>query len=322
MPRDADDACRWWRTSGRRRWSPTSSRSPPRSPPSFRRAGRDAHPPCRPALARRGARRTPSARGCPRTASAGASGGATGPLVERGLRARARRAERDAPAPRAAPARAACTAGISEELCLVATFPQLEYPRRWPPGTHVMGPLLWEPASRRRRAAARGRAARARRAVDVPGSRPPAAARGAGRARGPARPRARHVEPPPAARAAGGARERAVVEWVSYARTMPRCDVVVCHGGHGTVARALASGCASSWSRGRGHGENAARIDWARRRRARAAADVHAAGDAAGRRPGAREARAAATCAGGVRLGRDARCAVRAAGLVERFARG
>ena len=26
--------------------------------------------------------------------------------------------------------------------------------------------------------------------------------------------------------------------------TMPRCDVVVCHGGHGTLARALASGCA------------------------------------------------------------------------------
>ena len=30
-----------------------------------------------------------------------------------------------------------------------------------------------------------------------------------------------------------------LVEWVSYARTMPRCDLVLCHGGHGTVARAL-----------------------------------------------------------------------------------
>jgi UDP:flavonoid glycosyltransferase YjiC (YdhE family) len=36
--------------------------------------------------------------------------------------------------------------GISRALCLVATFPQLEYPRAWPAGTHVVGPLLWEPA--------------------------------------------------------------------------------------------------------------------------------------------------------------------------------
>src|SRR5438445_335793 len=32
-----------------------------------------------------------------------------------------------------------------------------------------------------------------------------------------------------------------LVEWVSYSRTMPRCDVVICHGGHGTVMRALSS---------------------------------------------------------------------------------
>ena len=35
--------------------------------------------------------------------------------------------------------------GISADLALVATFPQLEYPRDWPPNTHVVGPLLWEP---------------------------------------------------------------------------------------------------------------------------------------------------------------------------------
>ncbi len=35
-----------------------------------------------------------------------------------------------------------------------------------------------------------------------------------------------------------------LVEWISYARTMPRCAVVVCHVGHGTMARALASGAA------------------------------------------------------------------------------
>ena len=36
--------------------------------------------------------------------------------------------------------------GISQDLCLVATLPQLEYPRSVPePGTHVVGPLQWEP---------------------------------------------------------------------------------------------------------------------------------------------------------------------------------
>ncbi len=35
--------------------------------------------------------------------------------------------------------------GTSRELALVATFPQLEYPRAWPSHVHVVGPLLWEP---------------------------------------------------------------------------------------------------------------------------------------------------------------------------------
>ena len=35
--------------------------------------------------------------------------------------------------------------GISRELALVATFPQLEYPRTWPAHVHVVGPLMWEP---------------------------------------------------------------------------------------------------------------------------------------------------------------------------------
>ncbi len=55
-----------------------------------------------------------------------------------------------------------------------------------------------------------------------------------------------------------------VVEWVSYARTMPSCDVVVCHAGHGTLARALASGCAVVACPHVGDmNENAARLDWA-----------------------------------------------------------
>ena len=34
--------------------------------------------------------------------------------------------------------------GISPELALVATFPQLEYPRRWPAGVEVTGPMTFE----------------------------------------------------------------------------------------------------------------------------------------------------------------------------------
>ena len=34
--------------------------------------------------------------------------------------------------------------GISAELALVATFPQLEYPRRWPAGVRVTGPMEFE----------------------------------------------------------------------------------------------------------------------------------------------------------------------------------
>jgi UDP:flavonoid glycosyltransferase YjiC (YdhE family) len=55
-----------------------------------------------------------------------------------------------------------------------------------------------------------------------------------------------------------------LVEWVSYSRTMPRCDLVVCHGGHGTMVRALASGCGLVISPASGDmNENAARADWA-----------------------------------------------------------
>jgi UDP:flavonoid glycosyltransferase YjiC (YdhE family) len=155
--------------------------------------------------------------------------------------------------------------GISPALTLVATFPQLEYPRAAPPpGTHVVGPLLWEPPF-----------------ADVelpPGDAPlvlvapstsqdpshrllRAALRGLGGlpvrvlATWNRRPLADPIHVP------GNAR---LVEWISYARTMPRCDVVVCHGGHGTVARALSSGCVVVAVPAAGDmNENAARIDWA-----------------------------------------------------------
>jgi UDP:flavonoid glycosyltransferase YjiC (YdhE family) len=55
-----------------------------------------------------------------------------------------------------------------------------------------------------------------------------------------------------------------VVDWVSYSRTMPNCDVVVCHAGHGTLVRALSSGCAVVACPAIGDmNENASRVSWA-----------------------------------------------------------
>jgi UDP:flavonoid glycosyltransferase YjiC (YdhE family) len=153
--------------------------------------------------------------------------------------------------------------GTSRELALIATFPQLEYPRAWPAHMHVVGPLLWEPPAHE---------------VELPPGEGPlvlvapstsqdpdhrllhAALRGLADApvrvlaswnrRLPSRPL-----PVPA--------NASVVEWVSYARTIPHCDAVVCHAGHGTLARALACGrpvvaCPIAGDMN----ENAARLDW------------------------------------------------------------
>ena len=55
-----------------------------------------------------------------------------------------------------------------------------------------------------------------------------------------------------------------LVPWLSYSKTMPLCDVVVLHGGHGTLVRALAAGCAVVVCPAAGDmPENAARVDWA-----------------------------------------------------------
>ena len=159
--------------------------------------------------------------------------------------------------------------GISEDLALIATAPQLEYPRSEPlPNTHVVGPLLWEPP---------GEAG-----VDPPGGRAgfpvvliaPSTAQDpehrmlraalAGLADEPVRVIAtwNRREPDPPLDVPPNA---VVVDWLSYARTMPSCDVVVSHAGHGTVVRALASGCAVVACPAAGDmNENAARVDWAR----------------------------------------------------------
>ena len=154
--------------------------------------------------------------------------------------------------------------GISRQLALVATFPQLEYPRpAAEPWVEVTGPLLWEqpygdvevppgdgplvlvapstsqdPKQRMLAAALEGLAGAPVRVLATYNRRPPPAP----------------LRVPPNAR---------LVEWVSYTRTMPHCDAVVCHAGHGTVIRALACGVPVVACPAAGDmAENAARVAW------------------------------------------------------------
>ena len=201
----------------------------------------------------------------PRTRIGSAGWGLARPLLRRGEE-QGRRELNDARAQVGLPPLEHSHGGISRQLAIVATFPQLEYPRyERHPSVRVTGPLFWE-----------------RPFGDVelpPGDEPlvlvaPStsqdaegrmlAAALAGLAREPVRVIAttnRLGERPPPGAVPANAR---VVDWLSYARTMPHCSVVVCHAGHGTVARALACGVpvvgAPAWG---DMAENAARLSWA-----------------------------------------------------------
>jgi UDP:flavonoid glycosyltransferase YjiC (YdhE family) len=154
--------------------------------------------------------------------------------------------------------------GLSRRLCMVGTFPQLEYPRSWPAHVHVVGPLIWEPPFE---------------PVDPPpGDEPlvlvaPSTAQDpehrllraalAGLADQPVRVLATWNRRPFGVPVPVPANAR-LVKWLSYAQTMPGCALVICHAGHGTLARALASGCRVLTVPHAGDmAENAARADWA-----------------------------------------------------------
>jgi UDP:flavonoid glycosyltransferase YjiC (YdhE family) len=54
------------------------------------------------------------------------------------------------------------------------------------------------------------------------------------------------------------------VDWLGYSQVMPAADLVVSHGGHGTVARALGAGAPVLCCPGVGDmAENGARVAWA-----------------------------------------------------------
>jgi len=154
--------------------------------------------------------------------------------------------------------------GLSQRLCMVGTFAQLEYRREWPENVHVVGPVMWEPPF-----------------GDVeppPGDAPlvlvaPSTAQDpehrllraalAGLADEPVRVLATWNRRPVYEPLLVPANAR-LVEWVSYSRTMPRCALVICHAGHGTMVRALACGSPLVCVPHAGDmAENAARADWA-----------------------------------------------------------
>lgn len=151
--------------------------------------------------------------------------------------------------------------GLSRSLTMVATFPQLEYPRTWEPWLRVVGPLMWEPPGP---------------CVEPPAGLGPVVLVAPSTAQDPSRRLLRAAlegladEPVRVLASTNGPSDlrapanATLVEWMSYGRTMPLCDLVVTSGGSGTLNRALASGCPVVLCPAGGDmAENGARVDWA-----------------------------------------------------------
>jgi MGT family glycosyltransferase len=132
--------------------------------------------------------------------------------------------------------------GISPDLALVGTFPQLEYPRRWPAGVEITGPMTFEIPHPE---------------IELPASAAPlvlvapSTAHDSGNhlvrtalaalAQEPVRVVAttnRVVPQSPIDVPANAV----LVDWLSYSQLMPLASLIISHGGHGTVARALGAG--------------------------------------------------------------------------------
>jgi MGT family glycosyltransferase len=132
--------------------------------------------------------------------------------------------------------------GISPQLALVATYPQLEYEREWPAGVELTGPMVFElphpeialpPGDDPLVLVAPSTAHDSenhlvRAALAALAGEPVRVVATTNRVR-PQRP----IEVP------GNA---VLVDWLSYSQLMPAASLVISHGGHGTVARALGAG--------------------------------------------------------------------------------
>jgi UDP:flavonoid glycosyltransferase YjiC (YdhE family) len=198
----------------------------------------------------------------PRTVVGRVGWRATGPLLAMGLR-RGRDELNETRGRLGLPPIERFHGGISELLAIVGTFPQLEYPREWPAHVRVTGPLFFElPGEETRIPEGEGPLV-----VIAPSTAQDPECELlrvalAGLADEPVRVLAttnrhrpeRPIEVPDNA---------ALVDWLLYSQAMPAAEVVICHGGHGTMVRALAAGkpllvCPSVGDMG----ENAARVAW------------------------------------------------------------
>jgi UDP:flavonoid glycosyltransferase YjiC (YdhE family) len=154
--------------------------------------------------------------------------------------------------------------GISLDLALVATYPQLEYPRQWPHGVEVTGPMSFEVPHPE---------------IELPPGDDPLVL---------VAPSTAHDSENHLVRAALAAladepvrvvattnrvkplhpievpANAVLVEWLSYSQLMPAASLVISHGGHGTVARALGAGTPVLICPIIGDmSETAMRVDWA-----------------------------------------------------------
>jgi UDP:flavonoid glycosyltransferase YjiC (YdhE family) len=155
--------------------------------------------------------------------------------------------------------------GLSPHLCLVATFPQLEYPRDWPQGVHVVGPLRWEPPGGT--------------VVMPPAGDQPLVIVAPSTSHDPRQRLLRaslaglrgldirvlaSLDRRPPGRPIRAGRRTRLVNWMPYTHAMQGASLVICHAGHGTLVRALESGVPILAVPHSGDmAENAARLDWA-----------------------------------------------------------
>jgi len=153
---------------------------------------------------------------------------------------------------------------ISDHLALVATFPQLEYPRSWPAHVHVTGPLHFETELAE---------------VEPPSGEGPLVVVAASTAQDSELELVRVAfdalagEPirllvSTSGRASGLSAEAPanakVVEWLSFSKALPAASAMITHGGHGTLARGLSQGVPLVvCPQGADQPENGARVAWA-----------------------------------------------------------
>ncbi len=154
--------------------------------------------------------------------------------------------------------------GTSDGLAMVATLPQLEYPRHWPTHVHVTGPMEFETPYED---------------VELPEGEGPLVLVAPSTAQDPECRLVRVAlealadEPVRVLATTNGHMPREGIEvpgnarlygWLRYSQAMAAADLVVCHGGHGTVARALGAGVPVLCCPAVGDmAENGARVGWA-----------------------------------------------------------